>query len=183
MYLRHSLPALVLAVVAAAACSDSSRTITEPSHIQPSAQLSPSRSSALSNIPVSGTQTVNGVTTPFSGLLNITSIALNSAGQLVGSGTITDLSGNFIATFTDIPLTLVGTGSGASCPILQLDIGAIHLNLLGLVLDISPIQIDLTAQQGPGNLLGNLLCAVAHLLDSGNLAGIQNLLDQINAIL
>lgn len=53
----------------------------------------------------------------------------------------------------------------ASCSILNLDIGPINLDLLGLLVDISPISIDITALRGPGNLLGNLLCALAGLLD------------------
>ena len=42
----------------------------------------------------------------------------------------------------------------------------------------------ITAERGPCNLLGNLLCAVAGLLDNGaNGNAIQNLLNQINAII
>ena len=65
------------------------------------------------------------------------------------------------------------TGSGevttqAVCNILTLNIGAIHLDLLGLVVDLSPIDLVIDAVSGPGNLLGNLLCAVAGLLDPSN---------------
>jgi hypothetical protein len=52
-----------------------------------------------------------------------------------------------------------------ACQILELDIGAIHLDLLGLVVDLSPISLDVTAVPGAGNLLGNLLCALVGLLD------------------
>lgn len=62
---------------------------------------------------------------------------------------------------------LKATQQGA-CQILNLDIGEINLNLLGLVVDIAPISIDVTAVPGNGNLLGNLLCAVAGLLDPSN---------------
>lgn len=51
------------------------------------------------------------------------------------------------------------------CPILFLDVGPIFLDVLGLQVDISQIVIDITAVAGEGNLLGNLLCAVAGLLD------------------
>jgi hypothetical protein len=54
---------------------------------------------------------------------------------------------------------------GQECPILFLDLGPIFLDLLGLQLDISPITIELTAVRGPGNLLGNLLCALVGILD------------------
>lgn len=53
----------------------------------------------------------------------------------------------------------------AVCDVLNLDIGRITLDLLGLVIDIAPISIDITAVSGPGNLLGNLLCALVGLLD------------------
>ncbi|HYP29073.1 MAG TPA: hypothetical protein VE262_20350 [Blastocatellia bacterium] len=42
------------------------------------------------------------------------------------------------------------------------------------------IVLDIDAQSGPGNLLGNLLCAVANLLNNGGpLEGIARLLNQI----
>lgn len=60
------------------------------------------------------------------------------------------------------------------CQILFLDIGPIFLDLLGLQIDLSRIVLDITAVRGPGNLLGNLLCAVAGLLDSPDLADFLN---------
>jgi hypothetical protein len=59
----------------------------------------------------------------------------------------------------------VAQGQQQECDILTLDIGRIFLDLLGLQVDIAPISIDVTAVPGAGNLLGNLLCAVAGLLD------------------
>ena len=77
--------------------------------------------------------------------------------------------------------------AAATCPILDLDIGAIHLDLLGLVLDLAPVKLDLTAVADAGNLLGNLLCGLVGLLDPlgflDQLAGtLQGLLDIINSI-
>jgi hypothetical protein len=63
-------------------------------------------------------------------------------------------------------LRLPVTAAQGTCEILHLELGPIHLDLLGLVVDVSEITIDITAEQGPGNLLGNLLCAIAGLLDS-----------------
>ena len=40
------------------------------------------------------------------------------------------------------------------CPILELDIGPIFLNLLGLVIDLSAIHLDITAVSEAGALLG-----------------------------
>jgi hypothetical protein len=57
----------------------------------------------------------------------------------------------------------------------------LSLDLLGLQIDLSRIVLDITAQTGPGNLLGNLLCAVAGLLDDPS--GLARLLNQILAAL
>ena len=53
---------------------------------------------------------------------------------------------------------------------LHLSLGPVHLNLLGLNVDLDncddgPVTVDITAQRGPGRLLGNLLSSVTHLLD------------------
>lgn len=59
-----------------------------------------------------------------------------------------------------------------------------YLNAPVVVVDLNAVHLTITAQQGPGNLLGNLLCAVANLLSGGlNLSGIAALLNQILAIL
>jgi hypothetical protein len=53
----------------------------------------------------------------------------------------------------------------STCDILHLTLGPLDLTLLGLVVHLDRIRLDITAQPGPGNLLGNLLCAIAGLLD------------------
>ena len=63
------------------------------------------------------------------------------------------------------------------CEILDLDIGRIHLDLLGLVVNIAPIHINVTAVPGAGNLLGNLLCALVGLLDDLRGPDLANFLD------
>jgi len=74
--------------------------------------------------------------------------------------------------------------AAASCTILDLVLGPLHLNLLGLVVDLNQVHLTITAVPGAGNLLGNLLCAVANLLNgNGALGGLSNLLNQILAIL
>jgi hypothetical protein len=64
-----------------------------------------------------------------------------------------------------VPEPSSGVSTQAVCDILTLNIGKIHLDLLGLVVDLSKINLLITAVPGAGNLLGNLLCAVAGLLD------------------
>jgi len=74
------------------------------------------------------------------------------------------------------------------CPILNLDLAPLDLQLLGLHVTLSQVLLVVEAIGGPGNLLGNLLCAIAGLLDpggflSGVLGQIAGLLNQIIGIL
>ena len=67
-----------------------------------------------------------------------------------------------------------------SCDVLNL----VLLNLLGLKVHLDKVVLDITAVPGAGNLLGNLLCAVAGLLDgTGVLGQVASLLQQILAVL
>jgi hypothetical protein len=56
-----------------------------------------------------------------------------------------------------------------TCPILNLQLGPIHLNLLGLHVDTSAICLKVTAHQG-GGLLGDLLCGLSNALNTGTLS-------------
>ena len=71
----------------------------------------------------------------------------------------------------------------AACDILNLVLGPLDLDLLGLQVHLNRVVLNIVAVAGAGNLLGNLLCAVAGLLDDGPLAGIlgqlTNLLNRI----
>ena len=72
----------------------------------------------------------------------------------------------------------------ASCDVLFLDLGPLNLDLLGLTVDLAEVILDVNAVTGPGNLLGNLLCALLGLLDiTALLTAITQLLDLINNIL
>jgi hypothetical protein len=98
--------------------------------------------------------------------INITSVAFNPVtGVITAVGTI----GNQAFTATGL-LTLTQPSAG-STPILHLELNEIHLDLLGLKVDTSEICLDITAQSGSGNLLGNLLTDIAHLLDGGTPIG------------
>jgi hypothetical protein len=123
----------------------------------------------------------------FAGTLAITRFK-NQGGALVALGTV---SGTLTDTATGLP---VGTASQAvtlpvnvvtaTCAILHLTLGPLDLNLLGLVVHLDQVVLNIDAQSGPGALLGNLLCAVAGLLDGGGALGqIASLLNQILAIL
>ena len=125
-------------------------------------------------------QTIPGLGT-FAGTLTTTSFqvvggVLNAVGTL--TGTFTPLTGAAQSVSQQVSLPL--SGLTGTCTILTLHTGAISLNLLGLNVALAPIDLVITANAAPGNLLGNLLCAVAHLLDGGGpLSGLSALLNQI----
>jgi hypothetical protein len=74
-----------------------------------------------------------------------------------------------------------------ACAILNLSIQPINLNLLGLSVRTSQIDLRIDAVPGAGNLLGNLLCGITNILNpgavnAGQLAAILNaLLALLNA--
>jgi hypothetical protein len=76
------------------------------------------------------------------------------------------------------------TSARAACYILNLVLGPLDLDLLGLQVHLDRIVLNIVAQSGAGNLLGNLLCAVAGLLDgSGALGRISRLLNRVLGLL
>jgi len=95
--------------------------------------------------------------------LSVTDVVVRN-GQLVAEG----LLGN---TAFSAPVTLTAKPNAAdpTCPILDLTLGPIDLNLLGLEVKTSPICLNVTAQHGA--LLGDLLCDVANLLNGGTPLG------------
>jgi hypothetical protein len=125
---------------------------------------------------VGGTGTFTG--TFFVDKFTVQNGKLAAVGTL--TGTLTDSLGNVLGTVTKQLTILVGSIS-ATCEILHLELGPIDLDLLGLVVHVDKIVIDITAEQGPGNLLGNLLCAVAGLLDNG--IALNTVAAQLNVIL
>lgn len=131
----------------------------------------------------------SGVTGGLTGLVNgifavdrfaVQNNQLTALGTFTGA--ITDAAGTTITSGAQplaLPVSLAGT-----CDILHLTLGPLDLNLLGLMVHLDRVVLDITAQQAPGNLLGNLLCAVAHLLDGGApLTGLAALLNRILALL
>lgn len=132
----------------------------------------------------------DGTTGTFDGTLSGLDAALNEAGDGVVvsgllEGVLTLADGSTVdvsQTFQDVA---TGLQAGDVCDILFLDLGPLFLDVLGLTVDLSQITLDINAVPGPGNLLGNLLCAVAGLLDgpTGTLNGVVALLDRIFSLL
>ena len=75
------------------------------------------------------------------------------------------------------------TATGAACDILDLVLGPLDLNLLGLQVHLNKVVLHVSAAPGAGNLLGNLLCAVAGLLDQTGLLSTLHLSNLLNRIL
>ena len=144
-----------------------------------SASVAAPRSSGSSaTIPINATT----ATSTFTGALNITQF-VSQNGQVVAlgtlTGTLTNLVTGVVTTITqDVVLPLLS--ATGSCPVLHLELGPLDLNLLGLMVHLDKVVLDVTAQSGPGNLLGNLICGVANALN-GNMAAtaLANLLNNL----
>jgi len=96
--------------------------------------------------------------------INITSATLDAVtGAVNAVGTIGSQAFHLVGQLT------LTQSPGTTTPILDLHLNAIHLDLLGLKVDTSDICLSITASSGPGQLLGNLLTDVSHLLDGGGL--------------
>ena len=149
-------------------------------------------------VPVTGT-----FTAPTSGPLS--SLSSLSSGTMAGTFNINQFAvrnnasgqpqlvaiGNLIATLTNssgqsqttvLNNVVAAVDPTGTCPILSLTLGPLHLDLLGLVVDIpNPVNLNIVAQSGPGNLLGNLLCDVTGLLNGGG--ALQTIANDLNQIL
>ncbi len=76
------------------------------------------------------------------------------------------------------------TSAVIGCEVLDLVLGPLDLNLLGLNVHLDKVHLNITAVPGACNLLGNLLCAVAGLLDGTGLCGLSGILTNLlNALL
>jgi hypothetical protein len=149
-------------------------------------QSASAQTNPLQSIPITGTATNPlGQLVNFAGTFSVQRFAVQN-GQLVAigplTGTLTNTVTGVVQTVSQqiaLPVTASGT-----CDILHLTLGPLDLDLLGLRVHLNQVVLDITAQAAPGNLLGNLLCAVAHLLDQGGpLTGIASHLNQILRLL
>ena len=99
--------------------------------------------------------------------IDVTDVRLNDAGQLEA---VIELAGQ-AAEVVPITATTEAPLAGEECPILNLELGEINLNLLGLNVDTSEICLDVTASDDTG-LLGGLLCDLSGGgLDLGGILG------------
>lgn len=178
MLMRKSIVGTGAAVLAAAALGlTPAMASAAPSAAPAAAQQAGPLATATSTI----NQVIPGVGT-FVGSFSPTSFGTQN-GQLsvtgLVTGTLTTLTGATVPVSQTVTTTVADATAAGSCKILDLVLGPLHLDLLGLVIDLNQVHLQITAQQGPGNLLGNLLCAVAGLLDGNGLNGLANLLNRL----
>jgi len=132
-------------------------------------------------VPVEGVVQNGGTLT---GSFAISRFAMQD-GQLMAVGVLT---GTLTSAAFAVPQTVVQNisvpvvSATSTCEILHLELGPLELNLLGLVVDLNQVVLNITAVQGAGNLLGNLLCAITGLLDGGGGLG-QALADLLNQLI
>jgi hypothetical protein len=173
MKIRFALPCALVALVAALSLTAASASAAPSATQSVTAAITPAQSGGALN-----------------GVFTIANFALNDAGQLVANGTFTGTltTATGVTNLVNEAVSTVVNGAaatGGGCQVLDLTLGPLHLNLLGLVVDLNQVHLNITAQPGPGNLLGNLLCSVTHLLDNTSASNnaLQNLVNRLNALL
>jgi hypothetical protein len=91
---------------------------------------------------------------------------------------------NVMATRTAMPARTAAKAQASSCQVLKLVLGPLHLDLLGLVVDLygkthsDPVIVTIDAQPNKG-LLGQLLCGLAGGGGVSSVAGLQSLLSSL----
>ena len=162
------------------------------------------------SVPISGTATAaDGTVQALTGTFTIQRFAksqrqIYAVGTVVGSvaGATPGTAARTFVTQVSLPLVMPSdnpttsdnpTASAAApnavtalatCDVLNLVLGPLDLNLLGLEVHLNQVVLDIVAATGAGNLLGNLLCTITGLLDGpGALSQIVTLLNSVLALL
>jgi hypothetical protein len=133
------------------------------------------------------------------GLTNADGTLGDLLGGLEGLGaTLDDLTEELTGVLNDTLDQILGMSGGVAaashqdngndprrCDLVNLELGELNLNVLGLEVRTSEICLDVFAQRGGagngGGLLGNLLCTVSNLLNNPGNTGnaVNNLLDRV----
>ena len=155
------------------------------------AQTTPVSVTSFSHIPVTGTAPGHKT---FTGQYNVAQFVTRND-KTYAVGTLTGRVGNRTIKRTNvaIPVSMGSSTPGmarsaqTTCQILNLVLGPLHLNLLGLHVDLNQVILNVTGVTGTGQLLGNLLCGVANLLNgsagpalpASTLTGLLNIVQQL----
>jgi hypothetical protein len=134
----------------------------------------------VSNIPVTGS---TGAGQKFAGTFDVQRFVVRNQ-RLFASGTLTgvlrDPNGAVVNTVNAAPAVIPIQQIRATCRILRLVLGPLDLDLLGLRIQLNRVVLLITGRTGPGRLLGNLLCAIAGLLDrSAPIGAVANQLNRM----
>jgi hypothetical protein len=156
-----------------------------------------------------GTASAQGTTKPFAQTVPVTGQAKNGK-QFTGTYTIRrfierdgqawavgTLKGKLkhrpvVRNGVQMPASVVAPAAAAqvppvptpgACEVLNLVLGPINLNLLGLRVATNEIRLLVEAVPGAGNLLGNLLCAITNLLNPSANTPLSQLVQVLNALL
>ena len=197
MRIHHVIAAMAASLAMTVGLSVAAADAASAAPVRASAQSAASANRAT--VPVTGTFTNAAGQGTFTGTFtpqrfSVVGKTVEAAGLLTGS--LVDANGNTLGTVSrtvTMPVSvpgLTGTTGAAnaanaaadpSCSILNLVLGPLNLNLLGLNVTLNQVVLNITAIPGAGNLLGNLLCAVANLLNGGG--SLSTLLNSIVALL
>jgi hypothetical protein len=140
-----------------------------------------------------------GVTVPITGSGDGTTLVGNfniqrfvrAGNQILARGTLVGVltdtaTGTSRTVIRQLRLPLDTSGGGEIgiaqvCSVLNLALGPLDLDLLGLIVHLDPVLLTIDADS-TGGLLGNLLCAVAGLL-GGGLPGVPGVLNLVTNLL
>jgi hypothetical protein len=104
-------------------------------------------------------------------------VAIKSGGMIVARGPQRAKAVATLAAFRPEPAAtprFILAQSTPPCPVLDVALGPVTVNLLGAQVALGAVSFDLSGQTGP---LGDLVCAASDLL--GNVAGVVNLLNSV----
>lgn len=109
----------------------------------------------------------------FKGQITVTAIDLTNSNELTLSGRLKgNLKGRrserINVRFKDVALgslrsifTIQPVSDPEDCPIVELDIGRLFREILGMEIDTETVELDIVAIFGEDNLIGDFLCSVA----------------------
>lgn len=182
--------AAALAVPMTAGAQTTARSVAAIAHSAARPMAVHTTASSMKNIPVTG-KARNGK--QFTGRMTVSQFVSRGAATYA-VGVLTGRLGHrsIKPRVVEVPASVMQSPAGAAttaalapaCPVLNLILGPLHLDLLGLNVDLNQVVLNITAQSGAGQLLGNLLCGVSNLLNTqsvagGQLSGLLNIVQQL----
>jgi hypothetical protein len=172
--MRARMALLAMAVCAAVVAAPATAGAQEPAGLT---QVVPVTGKAANGKQFTGTYAIDRFRTA-SGKL----VAVGTLRGHLGQRRVAKRGVTMPAALTKVAATAQLPPIPGACEILDLVLGPIRLDLLGLVVRTNRINVRIDAVPGPGNLLGNLLCAITGLLDPRATSASQ-LAPALNAIL